>query len=259
MKITLRIIGLLGVILFGTFLYFTYSLPGYVEEIGKDFIKAQIKKKTNQKIDSIKLKTKGGLLSKFAGKIYQQNKEEIDRIKLQLKNKAHERLASVIAEMRDLSCECRRKYAAMYKEGFKIRLANLETANATLMDFMKTKYMEIANELKRDIRIFAGSNMVIFLLLLLVSFLKPRAIKHLFLPGLLLVTSTLVCSFFYIFEQNWLLTIIYNNYLGYGYLVYVGLLFLVLCDIVFNKARITTEIINAFLQAIGQAATMVPC
>jgi hypothetical protein len=123
---------------------------------------------------------------------------------------------------------------------------------------MKIKYMEVASELKRDIRIFSGSNLAIFILLVVVSFLKPAAMAHLFLPGMLLMTSTLICSFFYIFEQNWLMTIIYNDYLGFGYLGYVGVLFLFLCDIVFNSARITTQIINTILQAIGSAAQVMP-
>ena len=161
--------------------------------------------------------------------------------------------------MSDQDCECRKKWAAHIKEQYIINIASLQAANEKLQDFMRTKYMEIATDLKRDVRIFTGSNALIFLLLLLVSFLKPKAIAHLFLPGVLLVISTLVCSYFYIFEQNWLLTIIYNDYLGYGYLTYVGILFLFLCDIVFNGARVTTEIINSILQAIGSALTVAPC
>ena len=65
-----------------------------------------------------------------------------------------------------------------------------------------------------------------FSLLLLASFLKPKAVIQLFVPGLLLVTSTLVCSYFYLFEQNWFFTIIYNDFLGRWYLAYAGGLFL---------------------------------
>ena len=36
MKTTLRIIGVIGALIFGTFFYFTYSTPGYVEEVGKE-------------------------------------------------------------------------------------------------------------------------------------------------------------------------------------------------------------------------------
>lgn len=259
MKITLRIVGLSGAGLFGLFLFFTYHTPGYVEEIGKDFIKSKIQEKTDDKIDSIKAKTGNSALAKLAGKIYQHNQEEIDILKQQLKNNANEKLADIIAEMRDLDCDCRKKWAAHIKEQFVIKLTSLEAANEKLKDFMRAKYMEVATKLKTDLRIFTGSNASIFLLLLLVSFLKPKAVAHLFLPGVLLVISTLICSYCYIFEQNWLFTIIYNDYLGYSYLAYIGVLFLFLCDIVFNGARVTTEIINAIFQAIGSALTLSPC
>ena len=259
MKSTLRIVSITGILIFGTFLYFTYGIPGYVEVMGKEFIKHQIMKKTDEKIESLQLNSKDSKLAQLAEKLYQQHQEEIDRIKAQLRSQAHEQLAAVIAEMRDLNCECRSKYAQMYKEGFEFRLASLQAANERLQDFMKTKYMEVASELKMDVRIFTGSNLLVFLLLLSVSFLKPKAISHLFVPGTLLAAATLVCSYFYLFQQNWLLTIIYNDYLGFAYLGYVFIVFLFLCDIVFNRARVTTEIINGILNAIGSAASVAPC
>ncbi len=119
--------------------------------------------------------------------------------------------------------------------------------------------MDVATKLKRDIRIFTASNAAVFILLLLVSFLKPQAITHQFLPGVLLAVSTLICSYFHIFEQNWLLTIIHSSYLGFAYLAWLGIVFLFLCDIVFNRGRITTEILNAIFNAIGSAFSVVPC
>ncbi len=82
---------------------------------------------------------------------------------------------------------------------------------------------------------------------------------HLFLPGILLVLSTAICSYFYIFEQNWLLTLIYSDYLGFTYAAYLAIVFGFICDVVFNNARITTEIINAILNVTGSAATVGPC
>lgn len=259
MKIILRLFGLVGVGLFATFFYFTYSIPGYVEEVGKDFIKAQIQERTNDRIDGLKLNHGDSKLAKLAGKLYEKNQQKIDALKGQLKNKAHEKLADVIAEMRNLDCECRKIYAERLKQGYESQLSLLESANEKLQDFMKTRYMEVATELKRDVRIFTGSNTLIFLVLLLISLLKPQAINHLFLPGALLFIATMICSFFYVFEQNWLLNIIYNDYVGYSYLGYVGMVFLFLCDIVFNSARITTQIINAMFSALGSVFEVAPC
>ena len=80
-----------------------------------------------------------------------------------------------------------------------------------------------------------------------------------FLPAALLVVATLICSYFYVFEQNWLLTIVYSDYLGFSYLLYLGVVFLFLCDVVFNKGRVTTEVANAISNVLGIALELVPC
>ncbi len=259
MNIVLRVFGIIGFLIFGMFFYFTYSVPGYVEEVGKEFIKSQVQKEVSEKIDAIKLKSQDGKLSRIAAALYKHNQEIIERTKKELQNKLHEKLALAIAQMRDLDCECREKYSQMFKRGFEFQIDTLQKANERLTDFIKVKYMKVSTDLKRDIRIFTGSNALVFLFLLIASFLKPRAVKHLFLPAILLSISTIICSYFYIFEQNWLYTIIYNDYLGFGYLVYLGALFLILSDIVFNKAAITTEIINGILGMIGSAVSLAPC
>ena len=259
MNITLRIISLIGIIIFASGFSFTYSTPGYVEEIGKKFIKNKIEEKTNEKIESLTLNKSNNVLIKFASKLADKNKEKIKTLKEQLKSKAHVKLAAVISEMRNLSCECRKKHEKALESGTKSNILSMQNANVVLLGFMKTKYMEVANKLKTDFRIFTASNTFIFILLLLISFLKPRAITHLILPAVLLTISTLICSYFYIFEQNWFFTIIYNTYLGWSYLAYLGLVFAFLSDIAFNKARVTTEIINIILNAIGSAASVVSC
>jgi len=76
------------------------------------------------------------------------------------------------------------------------------------------------------------------------SFLKPNTTDYLFLPGVFMLISTIICSYFYIFEQNWFYTLLYNDFTGFGYLAYLLGIFVLLCDIAFNKAKITKEIID---------------
>lgn len=140
-----------------------------------------------------------------------------------------------------------------------MKVASLETAKEKLIEFSHAKYMEITEKLTLDVRIFLATNAVIFIFLLLTSFMRPQAVKHLFLPAGLMLASTVICSYFYLFEQNWFYTIIYNDYTGYSFIGYLAFVFAILCDIVFNKARVTTEIVNGCLQAIGQAGSFVPC
>lgn len=256
MKYTLKIIGVIGTLIFGVALFFTLGVPGVVEAKAQEFIKNRIQMETNEKIDSLSLATAESRLGKLASKLLKEQEGQVSALKKKLKEKTYEKTAAVVAEMSDLSCECRNKYAQRLKTGIELRIASLSAANSKILDFMKTKYMEVAQNLTKDLRIFAGSNLAMFLLLLLASFLKPRATVQLSVPGVLLATSTLVCSYFYLFQQNWFFTIIYNDFLGFWYLAYVLAVFLWLCDIVFNKARITTRLIDGIFNVLGSAS---PC
>ena len=249
-------------ILFIPLFIFTFADPHLIEKSGKAFIEWKLQTETNKKIDSIHI-PKAGKLEKLLGakarKLREETERKLEIIKKQLKNDAPAIIAAQIAKLRNLDCECRRKWEERIRISMESRLVSLEVAKSKLIDFTHVKYMEIVRKLTMDVRVFLGANSVVFIFLLLVSFLKPRAVKHLFLPGGLMLISTAICSYFYIFNQNWFYTIIYNDYTGFAYIGYLVFVFAVLCDIVFNKARVTTEIINAILQAIGQAGSLVPC
>ena len=258
-KLSLWSIGFVGAVVFLTFFAFTYSVPGWVEAFAADYIETEAQERIDASIDAVRPPESDGALAKLAQSMYEQNEAQIEQLKTDLRNKVHEQWAAALSAVRDLDCECREKWEDWLKSGFNTNIALLKAANEQISSFIHSTYMDIATELKRDIRIFTASNAAVFILLLLVSFLKPQAMMHLFLPGVLLAVSTLVCSYFYIFEQNWLLTIIHSSYLGFAYLAWLGVVFLFLCDIVFNRGRITTEILNAFFNAVGSALSAVPC
>ena len=110
MKLFLRIIGLVSAIVFGVFFSFTYGVPGYVEKIAKEFIEQQVEREVNEKLDAADKIIENKTLSKLAGALLKKNTEEIAAIQKNLKDGLHETIARSIAKMRDLSCECRKKY-----------------------------------------------------------------------------------------------------------------------------------------------------
>ena len=258
-KLSLRSIGVIGAAIFLTFFAFTYSVPGWVEAFSADYIESEAQERIDSSIDGIRPPESEGALARISQSMYEKNEVQIDQLKTNLKNNVHEQWAAAIAAVRDLDCECREKWEDWFESGFNTNIVLLQAANEQISNFIHSTYMDVATELKRDIRIFTASNAAVFILLLLVSFLKPQAMTHLFLPGVLLAVSTFVCSYFYIFEQNWLLTIIHSSYLGFAYLAWLGIVFLFLCDIVFNRGRITTEVLNGIFNVVGSAFSVVPC
>lgn len=243
----LRGFALLGILLFVPLFLFTFSGSQLVEKSGKSFIEWKLKNEMNEKIDSIKLpqsKTVEKILGNKTQDLYQKSDEKLAKLKQKLKDDAPTILATHMAKMADSGCECRKEWKEHLNTSIQFESVSLEKVKEKLVDFAQGKYMELVEKLTIDVRIFLGLNSLMFIFLFLVSFLKPQATAQLFLPSALMLVSTIICSYFYVFKQNWFYTILYNDYIGFGYLAYLLVVFAILCDIVFNKARVTTEIIN---------------
>ena len=255
----LRLVGIAGTAIFATFFAFTYAVPDWVETFAADFIENEVHAEIDSRIDDFEVSAGESGVSQLAAALYQQNLREIERRKEALKAGVHETMATALAEIRDLDCECRDKYAQLFERGLQSDLELLQGANDRIVEFIQTTYMDVVAALKRDIRVFTGVNAGVFLLLVLVSFMKPKAIGQLFVPAVLLTLATLISAYLYVVEQDWLLTIIYSDYWGFLYLVYLGIVFLALCEVVLNRARVTTAIANMVLETVGAAVTLTPC
>lgn len=82
---------------------------------------------------------------------------------------------------------------------------------------------------------------------------------HLFVPGILLAVAAVISFSIYVFGQDWFYIILYNDYMGFGYLAYMTLIFSLLVDIIVNQARITTEVINFIGHMFSAAFSVAPC
>jgi hypothetical protein len=125
-----------------------------------------------------------------------------------------------------------------------------------LIELIKTKYLEVEAKLTREFRIFTGTNALAFLLMTVTALVRRRAGLH-FLPvGLVLLLATLVTSYFYLFNQNWLHTIVFADYVGLAYAAYLLFVFAALGDILLNRGRITMMVLDAVLAPITHLS---PC
>jgi len=258
-RIILGITGATGAAVFGFVFALTFHTPEWVEDFAAGFIEKEVAERVDTAIDSIQPPAGESALARAASALYAKNEEKVERYREDLREKVHEGMADAIAQARDLDCECRDKWAQWLKDGTSAQIRLLKKANQGISDFIQSNYARVVADLKRDIRIFTASNALVFLLILALAIGKPQACLQLFVPGILAATAALVCSYFYIFEQNWLLTILFNDYLGFTYLAYLAVVLALLCDIILNRARITTEIVNAVLEAVGSVASAGPC
>jgi hypothetical protein len=254
MELSIRFVGITGFMLFAFVFVATFLSPIHFELAGKEFIRTQVETKVRNKLENLHPS-----IEKAASFLAKQYQGEIGGLQQTLKEGLSEKVAAVVAQMGDFSCECRKKLSGNIRLGFDWHITSLSQAQSILVTLIQGKYAEIVGKLLLDLRVFSGTNAIVFAFLVIVSYLKKRAVAQLFLPGGLLFVATVFSSYFYLFEQNWFFTIIFNNYIGYGYIVYVFVVFLFLSDVVLNRARVCTEIINSVFSAIGSGASLSPC
>jgi len=251
-RLVLLILGLLGAMFFG--FAFTTSIfnPGYVEEIAKEMIRAQVERKTHEKIAVLDAK----FLAGKAGVLLKQHSEEMERTQQLLITNIPERVATVIAEMRNLDCACRQQIGKNLRDGLELHLLAATTAQERLVNLIRMQYMQTADKLTREFRIFTGTNTLVFIA---AAYFKRRAGVFLLAPALALVVAATITGGLYLFNQNWLQTIIFSSYVGFGYVGYMAVAFAFLCDILFNQTRVTAKLTNLSLHAVGSAIHVTPC
>jgi hypothetical protein len=101
-----------------------------------------------------------------------------------------------------------------------------------------TPYRRRLHALLRDLRIFAGCNLTLFLLAaLLVARGRARAVDCL-VPATLLAAATLASSLIYVAAQDWFWSFVDGGYAGFGYLLVVVIVTGLFADIIWNGARV---------------------
>jgi hypothetical protein len=123
-------------------------------------------------------------------------------------------------------------------------------AKARVSDLIKEKYTETAEKLRADLTIFLSTNLIAFMSVFAITFMQLWRARYVVYPALLLTVTVVVCSGLYLFNTNWLYTILFQDYYGYGYAAIVGVIYLVLLDIAINRARVTNSISNAVGSAL---------
>lgn len=256
----LRVAGLGGLAVFLSFFALTYRTPEWVETFARGYIEQQVRDRIQADIRAIAPAAGNTEFENFAATIYESNAVKIEALKARLLNRANDLFLVALDQVRDLDCTCRARIGYWWTRMNAAQVATLVTDNQRLVRIIQGGYMTVVDELRAELRIFTATNAACFLLLVLVSFSKPAASRHLLFPGMLLLVSTAFCAWMYLFAQNWLLTLVHGDYVGWAYASYLGVVFLLICDIALNRGRVTCKLANGAIGSFGGAiAAFSPC
>lgn len=241
------VLSVLGSLLFGGLLLVSVLQPTWIEHTARELIRQHIEKTTGEKLRALDTR----FLTGRAQLLWQGKQQEIDAARKALSTGLPARVAAIAAEMGIPACECRQRR----EERLQLEIGTAQQMQGQLDALIRTAYLDTADKLLRELRIFSAANALAFALLGLAALRRHGADAVALVPAAAtLLAATLVSSAVYLWGQNWLHTIVFGSYVGWGQLAYIAVVYAGLCDLLFNRARISRHLCHG----LG-SITVSPC
>ena len=247
--------GALCAALFASTLLLSYDNPRLIESAMREVIRIEVEREGAEKVDSLLNSRLAAAAQRALGSTDEQVAQARERLRADLPAK----VAAVVADMVRPDCPCRARLADAVQVFERQRLHSLLHTRERLVALIESAYSTVAASLLREFRIFTAANAVAFAALGLIAAARPRAATQLLLPAAALTAAALVTGGLYLFGQNWLRTIVFSDYVGLAYFAYLLGMALLFADVLLNRARVATRVVNRVLHAIGSATSAVPC
>ncbi len=235
------VVACLGALLFSGIFLVSWIHPIVLERIAREAVRLEVERRVGERIESLS----GSRMAAMAQKAMGRTDEEIARVRKQLADNVPAKVAEITAKMLDKDCECRRKLERQFRRNAEERVGRLEELRDRLAGFVEDAYARVRDGLLRELRIFSGSNALAFGLLALAAWLKRGAGIQLLLPAIVLVGAVAIAAGFYVFQQDWLHTVLHGAWVGWAYAGWLVAVVLLLGDILLNRARVTSTIVGS--------------
>lgn len=255
MRRVILIISLLGTVLFGGAFALSFVNPLLIERTAREIVRIEVEQKIGEKIDHLS----NSHIVKLAQRALLRTDDEIERTQKAIREEIPSKVANVVAEMLNADCECRKRLVEYAQRSEAKRLSSLAQVRERLVNLIESAYASVTRSLMRELRIFTASNSAAFALLGVVTLVRRKATLQLALPAVVLLGAVAVTGSLYLFNQNWLHTIVFGQYVGLAYSTYLASVALLLADIVFNRARVSTQIVRLAFDVVGSATPVAPC
>ncbi|MEH6414580.1 hypothetical protein [Pseudomonas sp. CGJS7] len=255
MRIVAMLLSVLGTMAFGGALIYSFVHPIAIESAARDLIRIEVEQRVGETLHRLD----DTAVSRLATRMSERGRARIAQIDRQLQSDLPRRVAEIATQMRDPQCACRQQVENRVTSILQAQRERLLDMDTRLTRAIGDQYRQVAAALIREFRIFSAANLLLFALLGAVTLSKPRAGLHLLPPTLTLIGAAAITAYFYLFQQDWLRTIVFGDYVGFAYLLYLALVGAWLSDIAFNRGRLTAGAINGVCAALGTALTVAAC
>jgi hypothetical protein len=248
-------LAILGASLFMLAFITSYLSPIVIEQVAREVVRIEVGRRVGEKVDVLS----NSKIVVLAQKKLHRTEQEIESARLALKEEAISKTGEVVAEMLNPDSECRKRLAEYARKVDDEQIPTLARLRNRLVVLIESTYQSVTYSLLREVRIVSASNATAFLLLGLAAILRKKAAFQLLVPAVILVGAVSLTFGVYLLGQDWLHTIIFGEYIGLGYSLYLLGVALLLSDILLFQAALTTSIVNGVLEFLGSAISVARC
>ena len=255
MRNSILLVSFLGVMIFAAAFVLSLLNPILVERGAREIVRIEVERQVGQRIDVLS----NSRVTEFAQKVLRRTSADLQNNWRSIRDELPRQVAYVVANMLNVNCECRKRLAEGLQKVASNHLSLLAEARQGLSVLIESAYASVAANLLREFRIFTASNAAVFAILGLLALVRTRATLQLALLALVLLGTVAIATTVYVFCQNWLHTIVFGQYVGLAYTVYLAAPVFIMSDIAFNRARVTTQLVNCALSVVGSVPAATPC
>lgn len=157
--------------------------------------------------------------------------------------------------------DCTKKEESLVKIDTIFQSFNIKNRFAIkrLKSLIENEYDDVMIDVRTDLSIFTTSNAAIFIFAFILSIFRGKAAAHLIPISFTMTFATIIMTGFYIFGQNWMMTILTNVFWGWNYSFFLICISILLADIAINSARITTILFNIIGGVFSKLPILAPC
>jgi hypothetical protein len=240
----LIILGLSGATLFSVLLALTYVQPITIEKWARTAIAGQVKQRVTERIDDFS----NSRIAQTAGRLVKNNEQAIAE-QAALRARLQPLIDKVMDRMAEPACPCRLLLTVAMTDIPPDSTGSLIQTNARLTRMIESGYRNVAQSLLNEIRVFSAANGAVLLVLGLLAACWKRPASQLIAPALVMVAALLLTGSAYLFNQDWLQTVLLGDYVGFWYGPYLLLVAGWLADTVFFSARVTRALFTLLSSA----------
>jgi hypothetical protein len=248
-------LSIAGTLLFGSAFILSWLNPILIERAAGTVVRMEVERKMEARLDALSGAPMVGLAQRALGR----TESDMEHTRAAIRKEVPAKVVQVVAAMHDADCECRKRLTAIFDGAARQHLLSLSELRTRLTSLVESAYANVTAQLLREFRIFTASNAAALVALGIVALTRRRAGLQLMLPAAVLVGGVTATGGLYLFAQNWLHAIVFNDYVGMAYAGWLCVVVLLLADILGNRARVSTRVVNGLLQTVGAGLTAVPC